>query len=179
MITEHSWDALWNSVFLLILVSLSQTLLPPVPAWQLVVVPGWLCYWILTRKRRLGLWLALWGGLFLEAAWGVPPGCAPLFFVGLWYLRQTFREQLPEPITPLHGLIGGMVLAPLLRLWIWVYTLLWWGATDAAIVAPSLGGFFIMPAAGALGGGAIFALAKACEFRVLVPKTDKRHDDED
>ncbi len=179
MVTERTWDTLWISVFLLLLVSLSQSLLPAYPAWQLVVVPGWICYWQLTRRRKPGLWFALWGGTLLETAWDVPPGCAILFFLGLWYLRHTFREQLPTPITPLHGLIGGMVLAPLLRLWVWFYTLLWWGPTDAALLLPSLGGFFIMPAAGALGGGALFALAKACEFRVLEPPADKGHDDED
>ncbi len=179
METERTWDAIWLSVFLLVLVSLSHTFLPAYPAWQLVVVPGWLCYWILTRRRKLGLWMALWGGLFLEVAWGVPPGCAILFFLGLWYLNLFFRKQLPYPVTPLHGLIGGMVLAPLLRLWVGFYTILWWGPTEAGSLLPSLGGFFIMPAAGALGGGAIFALAKVCEFRVLMPPTEKRPDDED
>ncbi len=179
MVTERTWDTVWLSIFTILLVSLSQTLLPPYPAWQLVVVPGWICYWLMTRRRSAGLWLAVWGGLFLGCAWTVPPGCAILFFLGLWYLRQTFREQLPMPITPLHGLIGGMVLAPLLRLWIWLYALLWWGPTAASALAPGLGGFFIMPAAGALGGGAVFALAKAFEFRVMAPPNEKGYDDED
>ncbi len=179
MVTERSWDALWLSILTLLLVSISQTLLPAYPACQLVFVPGWLCYWILTRKRRLGLWLAIWGGLFLESAWSVPPGCVILFFVGLWALRHKFRDQLPLPITPLYGLIGGVLLAPLLRLWVWVDALLWWGPTTAEAIAPSLGGFFIMPAAGALGGCAVFAIARGCEFRVLVPVLEKGHDDED
>ncbi len=179
MIAERRWDAVWLTFFLILLVALSQTLLPELPSVQLVVVPAWMCYWMLTRGKRLGLWVALWGGGLLETVWMLPPGGAILFFVLVWYLLRTFRKELPETITPLHGLVGGVLVAPILRLWVWLYAILWTGQTTAYTLMPTLPEMILMPATGALGAGLIFALAKQCEFCVLIPPKEAVRGDED
>lgn len=173
MTAETFWDAVWLTVFSTLLVALSVTLLPSVPAIQLVAVPAWLGYWMLTRSARLGAWMAFYGGLLLESAWGIPPGGCIFFFFMLWQLIRLFRTELPKEILPLHGLLAGVVFAPFLRLWIWGYSAIWLGGEAAEAIRPGLSGLFVMPAAGALGGGAVFALAKAWSFDALEPKQEE------
>ncbi len=178
MTVERKWDVVWVTVFLVILSGLSLTLLPNHSILQLVPVPAWMGYWILMRGRRMGLWVALWGGILLETTWMVPPGCVVLFFLFFWWLVRTFRKDLPDQLSPLHGLLGGLLLTPLLRLWVWCYSLIWMGS-EALQLAPDFAEMILAPALGALGGGVIFALAKRCEFRVLQPTIEEVRDDED
>ncbi len=179
MTAERRWGAVWLTLFLILLVALAQTLLPQVTTVQLALIPSWIVYWLLTRGWRLGLWVTLWGGALLETVWMIPPCGVILFFLLLWQLIRTFREDLPEEITPLHGLLVGVILAPLLRLWLWVYAMLWMGEAGTYALAPSLTEMVLMPATGALGGGLVFALAMASEFRVLIPPKETVRGDED
>lgn len=173
MTAEKFWDAVWLTLFSAVIVALSVTLLPAVPAIQLAVAPIWFGYWMLTRSVRLAAWIAFFGGMLLESAWGIPPGGCVLFFFMLWQLIRLFRNELPKEIQPLHGLLAGGLFAPFLRLWIWGYSLLWLGAESAEAIRPGLTGLFIMPATGALGGGAIFALAKLWSFDAMEPKQEE------
>lgn len=173
MTAETFWDAVWITVFAAILVALSVTLLPTVPSIQMVVVPMWFGYWMLTRRPQLSAWIAFFGGMLLESAWGVPPGGCILFFFTIWQLIRLFRKELPKEIQPLHGLLAGVVFAPFFRLWIWAYSIFWLGLDAADAIRPGLTGIFVMPAVGALGGGAVFALAKAWSFDALEPKQEE------
>ena len=171
MTATHFWDALWFTLFPLVLVGAGQVLLPATPAFQLAFLPIWLCYWLLTRAAAMGCWCALWCGILLETAWGVPPGCCVLAFLTLWQLTRLFRKRLPAPnaIKPLTGLILGTLLVPVLRLWLWLYALLWLDTTQSNALAPSLMALIAAPALGALMGGAVFALARAFDFTALRP----------
>lgn len=173
MTAETFWDAVWITLFSALSVALSVTFLPSLPSIQLVVVPMWFGYWMLTRSVRLSAWVAFFGGLLLESAWGIAPGGCILFFFMIWQLIRLFRKELPKEIQPLHGLLAGVVFAPFLRLWIWGYSALWLGWEAADAIRPGLTGLFVMPAAGALGGGAVFALAKAWSFDALEPKREE------
>ena len=101
-----------------------------------------------------------------------------------WFLYSSvlgnlsWMLPLPEVWLPVHGLLLGVVLAPALRLWIWVYTELFYIGGNHELT-PSLGGMFIMPASGALCGAIIFALAHRLDFQVLHPVHEEslRHAD--
>lgn len=173
MTAESFWDGVWVTVFSVLLAALSVTLLPATPSIQLVVMPMWLGYWMLTRRARLAAWVACFGGLLLESVWGIAPGGCILFFLMIWQLIRLFRKELPKEIQPLHGLLAGVVFAPFFRLWIWGYSFLWLGAEAAEAIRPGLTGLFVMPAAGALGGGAVFSLAKLWSFDALEPKQEE------
>ena len=170
--SERRWDALWLTLFAAVLVGALNRLLPSVPAVQLVVVPAWLGYWMATRGPRLGAWVALWGGALLECDWDLPPGTCILFLLMIWGAIRLFRDNFPEEIGTLHGLLWGVTLAPVFRLWVWAWSACWPGVAAEAL-APSLAGLLATPCAGALGGAAAFALARRAEFRVLKPKQEE------
>ncbi len=169
MTRETFWATAWVTLFLPALVGTCATLLPEALPVQIAAAPVWVVWWTLSAGARLGVWAAVWGGALLETAWGVPPGACALFFLMLWGGARALGDNAPEAYTPLHGLVGGMVLAPLFALWLWVWAALWLGGASAAPLRPDLVGMVLLPATGALGGGAIFALARACDFRALWP----------
>ncbi len=179
MRTKHiGCDILWITVFGTALVGSSLAFIPNIPAVQLAVVPIWFAYWILTRSIRVGIWTTIWGGSLLEWAWGLPSGSCILPFWGICLGCYHFQNFLPKVWLPVHGLLLGVVLAPALRLWIWVYTELFYIGGNHELT-PSLGGMFIMPASGALCGAIIFALAHRLDFQVLHPVHEEslRHAD--
>lgn len=173
---ERVWAAVWVTAFLPALVGVCAVAVPAVPAAQIAVAPAWVAWWALAAGPRLGAWAAIWGGALLEWAWGVPPGACVGFFLALWGAGRLWRSALPKPLRPLHGLIGGMVGAPLLRLWLWLWALPWLGVGGAAPLRPDVAGLAATPALGALGGCAIFALARAWEFRALAPRGEEAQD---
>lgn len=172
MENSRFWDLVWITLFSACLAGVCEGLLPHVPALQLVFLPAWYAYWIVTRGPRTAAWVALWGGALLESAWSLPAGTCIFFLLGVWWGVQGFRDLLPLEVSPLHGLVWGVVLAPLLRLWVWGYSAIWlWG--EARPLAPSFAGLVAMPASGALFGALPFALARATDFRVLRPKREE------
>ena len=176
MRAERFWAAVWVTVFLSALVGVCSAVMPRVPAVQLAVAPAWVAWWALTQSARLGAGAALWGGALLEAAWGVPTGGCVSFFLTLWLVGRVWREALPEELRPLLGLVGGLVCAPALRVWLWLWAVPWLGGEGAAPLRPGLTGLVAAPALGALGGGAVVALARACDFRIFAPpKEETRH----
>ncbi len=180
MTAARAWDAVWLTAFPLALVGVGAALLPQGPAAQIAFVPMWACYWVLTRGAALGAWAALWCGVLLEGAWGMPPGGCVLFLLLLWRVARLVRARLPVPdeVRPLHGLLLGTVLAPLFRLWLWLYAAAWFGPVGAGGLVPSLPSLIAAPAAGAVGGGAVFALARLCDFRALRPSRKEAAGDE-
>lgn len=171
MTAGQAWDAIWVTAFPLTLVGGSVALLPQRPAVQVAFVPIWVCYWLLTRGTVLGAWVALWCGILLECIWGVPPGGGALFLLLVWRVIRLARPRLPEPnaVAPLHGLLLGTVLAPLFCLWLWLYASAWQGPVGSIGLAPTLPALIAAPAAGAIGGCIVFALARLCDFRALRP----------
>lgn len=166
------WDGLWVTLLVAALVGFGEALLPAVPAVQLVVVPAWLTYWLMTRKWRLGVWVAIWGGLLLEASWRLPAGCVILFLLGVCGACWAWREALPREVGALHGLLMGVLFGPLFRVWVWAYSVVWlW--EEAGVLRPTFAGFFVMPATGALGGGLVFAVARWADFLVLRPEPEE------
>ena len=180
MTAGRAWDAIWLTLFPLALAGRGVALLPQRPVVQTVFLPMWVCYWVLTRGSALGAWGALWGGVLLEGLWGIPPGGGALFMLLVWRALRLARSRLPEPdaIAPLHGLLIGTAFVPLFCLWLWFYAVLWLGPTASVGLAPTLPGLVAAPAVGALGGGAVFALARACDFRALRPPQKEAAGDE-
>ncbi len=180
MTASRAWDAIWLTVFPLVLAGGSAALLPHNPVIQGAFLPLWCVYWMLTRGPRMGVWVALWCGVLLEVIWGVPPGGCALFFVFVWRILRLLRARFPdaEALTPLHGLLLGTVLVPLLRLWLWLYAVLWLGASSASGLTPSLVALIVAPAIGAVGGGAVFTLARLWDFRALRPPKKEVESDE-
>lgn len=174
---ERFWAAAWVTLFLPALVGLCGAFLPTAAAIQLAVAPGWVAWWVLTAGPRLRVWAALWGGALLEWAWGVPPGACVLPLLGLWAGARAFRESMPERPRAVHGLVGGMVAVPALRVWLWLYAMPWVGPEAAGALRPGLSALCAAPAAGALGGCAVFALARACDFLALRPPREEARAD--
>lgn len=172
MNAERAWFAIWVTVFLPALVGLCGAFLPAYPAVRLAVAPVWMAWWTLTAGPSLGAWVAVWGGALLEWAWTVPPGACVLPLLALWGAGRWLKESLPAKLHPWHGAFGGLILVPLLWFWLWLYAALWVGVEAAAPLRPGLG-FLLSPLTGALGGGAVFALARACDFRALAPEPEE------
>ena len=111
--SERAWDAVWLTLFAAVLVGALNRLLPSTPALQLAVVPAWLGYWMATRGPRLGAWVAIWGGALLECDWDLPPGTCILFLLMIWGGIRLFRDNFPETVGTLHGLLWGVALVPI------------------------------------------------------------------
>ncbi len=169
---EGVMDVVWTTLWCAALVGVSGAWLPNTPAFQLVFVPAWITYWLATRGAGAGRWIAFWGGALLESAWDVPPGACILFFLLIGELFRLYREALSETSMAGYGLLVGVVLAPALALWLWLYACLFPGF-DASALAPHFPSFLILPATGALGGAVVFALARGADFRVLRPPQEE------
>ena len=177
---RQRWDVLWLTLFPLALAGLGDLVLPRTPSAQLAFFPLWTAYWILTRGRRTGLWIALWCGLLAETLWGAPPAGALIPFLAFWGAVQGLRVFREEPFAPtsLTGLILGTALVPVLRLWIWAWAVLWHGAAGAAGLRFGWTACVAAPAAGAAGGCLVFALAQRWDFLALRPfKREAAHGD--
>lgn len=169
MRAEHLWGSLWFFLFPIFLTAVSQTFLPHTPPLQLLILPVWAVYWMLSRPLKQGFWISGWHALLCEVYWSLPSGTCITFFLLIWWLIRSYRELLPTRPNPYHGLLCGVILLPALRSWIWLYALLWPTLEDAGPLYPSLVEIITIPAAGALGGSAIFALAAKTEFLIFKP----------
>lgn len=178
MSAERTWDGVWCSVWLAVLTGVCAGLFPHSMTLQLLLVPLWVAYDLVTRGPKLGAWLALWGGLLLEGVWHVPPGSCASFFLLLWWVLTHFRESLPPMEVPaVYGCVLGVLLVPCLRFWLALYAIPFYGWSSAEFL-PTVGGLFLGCVAGLLGGAALFTLADAMEFHVLKPKQEERLSDE-
>lgn len=178
MSAERGWDLVWRSVWLVVLTGLSVGLFPHWTTFQLWLVPLWVVYDLVTRGVRTGCWLAIWGGVLLEGVWYVPMGACVSFFLLVWWGLTHFRERLPLMQSPaLYGSVLGVWLVPLLRFWLTVYAVPFYG-WSAVWLLPSFGQFCWGILVGLVGGALVFALANAMEFHVLRPKREERLSDE-
>lgn len=175
---EHIWNCVWLTIFPLLLAALSKTFLPSSPIFQLLILPLWATFWALSRPAKQALWILLWHAVLCETLWLLPPGACVTFFLLVWKIIRLYREWLPFQPTPYHGLLSGVILLPMLRLWIWIYAALWPTLPDASYLSPSFLEIVLTPAMGALGGSAIFALAQKTDFKVFNPKPEELRDDE-
>jgi hypothetical protein len=178
MNAERFWATIWLFVLPVLLTALSVSFLPQTPVIQLLIVPLWTLYWILTRPLRQSLWPTIWAAILCECAWQVPAGACVTFFLLLWWGVRYFRDILPIHPSPYHGLLYGVALLPLLHLWLWIYAFLWPTLPDAMPLMPSLVNLILLPAVGALGGSAVFAVAHHTEFRIFIPSPQDLREDE-
>lgn len=178
MSAERAWDAVWRSVWLAVLTGVSVGLFPHWMTVQMLVVPLWVAYDVVTRGPRTGCWLAIWGGLLLEGVWHVPTGACVSFLLIVWGVMTRFREELPPMEVPAtYGCVLGVLMVPLLRFWLALYAVPFYGWASAQLL-PSLGTFLWSCFAGLFGGALVFALADVTEFHVLKPKREERLSDE-
>ncbi|MBQ9694213.1 MAG: hypothetical protein IJV69_05595 [Kiritimatiellae bacterium] len=178
MNAERFWCWVWLITFPTLLAALSKTYLPERPVFQLLLLPSWAIYWIFTRPIKQALGVAICFAFLCETIWLIPTGSCITFFLLIWWFVRTYREFLPIRPSPYHGLLCGVILLPLLRVWLWIYTALTPTIPTAAFLSPSLSEIILIPALGALGSSAIFALAQRMEFHIFVPKTEELRDDE-
>ena len=178
MSAERFWNLMWLFAFPVLLAALSRAFLPETSIFQFLVLPLWAIYWNLTRPSKQALWVSLWHAVLCEALWLLPPGACVTFALVVWWIIRTYRDLLPIRPAPYHGLLCGVIVLPVLRLWIWLYAILWPTAT-ASYLCPTFAEFILIPTVGALGGSAIFALAQKTEFRIFIPKADALRNDED
>lgn len=178
MRTERFWATVWLFVFPVVLTAFSCTFLPQTPVTQLLLVPTWTAYTLLTRPTRQTLYPSLWTAILCEAMWDIPPGACITFVLLFWWLIRSYRDFLPLRPSPYHGLLCGVALLPTLHIWLWLYALLWPTVTDAGPLMPSLVTLILLPAVGALGGSAVFALAQRMEFLVFLPTPQEMREDE-
>ncbi len=108
-------------MFALLLVSAAiQTLLPSLHGGELALkvplLPAVALYYILERQHPLGLFAALWAGIFTDSLGGVPPGTTSfgLFVVALAIFA--IRKYLPEARTFVPAALGAATAAFLLLL---------------------------------------------------------------
>ena len=175
MHASRTRDILWLLLFPPVLTGVTLSLLPGLMPVQLAFLPIWVGYWLMSRNAVSGAVAAVWVGILLEWAWGVPPGACSLFFLIVWRGIRLWRRHLPERVCALHGLLGGTVGVPAFALWLWLYGLLW----PSGGVWPTLPQLIFAPAAGALMGGAVFTLAARWDFRVIQSDIREVMGDED
>lgn len=178
MNTKRFWSTCWSFVFPVLLTAISDILLPNTPVLQLLLLPMWVVYRLLVYPSRQTLPLAIWCAILCESTWQIAPGTCILFFLFLWWCVRYFRKILPLRPMPYHGLLCGVILLPVLHLWIWFYAVLWPGIPIASPLLPTLASFILLPAIGALGGSAVFALAQQTEFLIFMPNWQEMREDE-
>lgn len=178
MSTERFWATVWLFLLPVVLTAVSATCLPHTPVIQLALVPLWMIYTLLTRPTRQSVWPIIWSAILCETAWGVSAGACITYFLLLWWGVRSYRDLLPLRPSPYHGLLYGVSLLPLLYLWIWLYAILWPFGPHFAPLTPTLVNLILLPAVGALGGSAIFALAQQTEFLVFTPTSQEMREDE-
>jgi hypothetical protein len=91
---------------------------------------------------------------------------------------RNYRDLLPVRPSAYHGLLSGVILPPVLSLWIWVYAILWPFCPSALPLMPSLVTLILLPAVGALSGSALFTLAQKAEFLIFTPTSQEMREDE-
>lgn len=175
---KHFWGAIWFILFPILLTAISRELLPETPTLQLLIVPTWAFYWLLARPERQSLWITCWHAILCETAWTLPPGTCVTFFMLLWWIVRTHRDLFPINPQPYHGLLCGVTLLPVLRIWIWLYAILWPTLPDATPLRPTLLSLILLPAVGALGGSMLFALAEQTSFLIFRPTPKEMLHDE-
>ncbi len=178
MRVEQFWSTAWLFILPALLTAVCLTFLPQTPVMQLPVPTLWTTYWLLTRPTKQTFWPGMWTAVLCETAWDIPPGACLTFFILFWRGIRFYRDLLPIRPTPYHGLLCGVVLLPLLYLWIWLYALLWPLLSDTKPLMPSLINLILLPAVGALGGSAIFALAQQTDFLIFTPNPQDLREDE-
>jgi hypothetical protein len=178
MTVERFWSTIWLFVVPTVLMAITTTLLPSHPVLQLIVLPLWMLYTLLTRPTRQSLWPVLWAATLCEANWDIPPGACITFFIPIWWGVRNYRDLLPVRPSAYHGLLSGVTLPPILAVWIWLYAILWPFWPSATPLMPSLTTLILLPAIGALGGSALFTLAQKAEFLVFIPKPQELREDE-
>ena len=142
--------------------------------------------------RAERFWAAVWVTVFLSALVGVCSAVMPRVpavqlavapaWVAWWALTQSAR------LGAWAALWGGALLEAAwgvptggcvsFFLTLWLVGRVWREALPEELrpLHGLVGGMVCAPALGALGGGAVFALARACDFRVFAPpKEETRH----
>ncbi len=168
MTAQRFWDEVWFTIFFTLLTAVAVAFLPEYPLFQFAFLPTWFAYRLLARPKALPLWDILWCGVLCEVSWNIPPFGGILAMLLLWQALSALRENFPKVLYVQHGVYVGLVLAPVIWFWTWIYSCLWMGKAGMLLL-PTSGELVAAPVMGALCGGIAFILYRQWDFLCLHP----------